>query len=150
MPCDTFQWTNIKINTCVALKCLIFLLQFINHGFVSLWPRTECEKLNLVRLWYEISGGRSARQRSRKEKRGTVGMPRAALKPSVPSGTCLSSLSNVINKLTRSYSIILQIARVLLLRLWMGFSDTVNLIFTRLYVYHFHKVNRHNRISKSV
>jgi hypothetical protein len=42
-----------------------------------------------------------------------------------------------MNKLTRSYNIILQLARVLFLPLRMGFSDAVNLIFARLYVYHF-------------
>ena len=129
---------------------ILFLLQFINHGFGPLWHRTGWEKLNLVRLWYQISGGRSARQRSSKEKRGIVGMPRAALKPSLPRCTCLSSLSTVMNTLTRSYNIILQLARILLLRLCTGFSDAVNLIFTRLYVYHFYKENRQNWISKLV
>ena len=66
------------------------------------------------------------------------------------SCTCLSSLPTVMNKLARSYDIILQFARVLLLCMWIGLLDAVNLIFVRLYVYHFYKENRHNRISKIV
>ena len=55
-----------------------------------------------------------------------------------------------MNKLTRSYNIILQFARVHLLGLWMGFSYAANLISARLYIYHFYKENRHIRISKLV